>query len=484
MGNTSLYDVVYGTNASEVIFGWNYNDTLYGGGGSDILWGSTGNDINYGGAGSDTYQWRKNDPWYSGNNGIDTILDTASTPSDTDTLNLSDLNRSEVTLARSGNNLVITVTSGGSITILGQFAGGVGGTGIEQFVFQDQTVLHSDLADLVKIGGGNTSVNLSGSGDRDILTGSTVSDTLTGNDGDDTITGGSGSDSLKGGNGSDSYVWSRYDGTDTLDDSGTSVIEIDCLDLHGVTQDKVLLSRVGPNLVITILSSNGVLTDGGDITVSNRFVNTTDGRGLELIRFDDGSAWSLFDIESRATSTSLTGTAYADVISGSAGNDTPIGNAGSDTLTSGAGDDLLQGGEGSDTYYWGIGENSDRLDDSGVKLTEADRLILTNISSQDYLDGKLTLFRQYTDSTVQGGSDSISGDLTLRYFVNGSVDVSLIVANQFSSLTSGKGIETIQFSDGVIWNLLDITNRTKINMSGTLVNVVSGTAFAENLGHL
>lgn len=472
LDTSSLNDTVTDGDGARSLFGWNGDDILIGNGGSDFLFGSSGDDTLYGGAGSDTYVWHKDDI-YNQRDGDDKIYEYAGAPSDQDTLDLSQLQLAEVGFSRSGNDLIITVIAGGSIRVYGQFAGGVGGAGLEQIIFGSDTILAADLATKVaQIGG------ITGSSANDILTGGTQNESLTGGDGDDTISGGTGADTLLGGNGSDKYSWAIGDGNDTIDDGGASISEIDRLVLLGVNQSQVTLTRTANDMVIAINDASGVLN--GTILVKNRFVGITNGSGIEVIQFADG-AWSLNDFEMKTTSSSLTGTAYADNIKGDGGNQTLIGNAGADTLDGGAGNDTLQGGDGSDTYLWGKTSGaSDQIEDTITAMSQSDHLKLTDISSSDFTSGMLALFRVYTDSTVTGVADSISNDLTIRYN-DGTTNVSILVVDQFSSVTSGKGLEVIEFSDGVVWTLQDIITHTRISVNGTLLNSVVGSAFAENL---
>ena len=115
------------------------NDTLNGSSGADILFGDTGNDTLVGGPGADVYIYRSGD-------GSDVISEY---PSDgADTLHLVDLTSDDVTLARNGPDLVITViATGQTIRANYHFYTGptVDGYGIEQIRFADDEVWNRQM---------------------------------------------------------------------------------------------------------------------------------------------------------------------------------------------------------------------------------------------------------------------------------------------------------------------------------------------------
>jgi Ca2+-binding RTX toxin-like protein len=93
------------------------------------------------------------------------------------------------------------------------------------------------------------------------------------------------------------------------------------------------------------------------------------GRGIELIKFQDGTVWNVAELERRATlaatenDDTLYGGRFDDVIHGLGGNDTIYGQYGNDTLDGGAGDDHLFGGRGDDQYVFGPGSGHDYVHD-------------------------------------------------------------------------------------------------------------------------
>jgi Ca2+-binding RTX toxin-like protein len=460
-------------NTSAKISGLSGNDNLQGWGGADLLYGGTGNDTVDGGDGSDRVYWALGD-------GNDTILDSGTSRADTDRLDMTGLTTSAITFERAAgsSDLKLTATymlNGVSTTsvmlVQNEFTND--GRGLEYFAFGDKTITRDDLVDgtngvqMVVTGTGNTS--LGGTGYRDNLVGTEVAQTLSGGEGNDTLEGKGGSDTLSGGNGEDRYVWTRGDCSDSIDDQGLSILEVDRLVLNGVSQGDVTLSRVGTTKNIqVVIGDGGVAGSGGTIIINNRLLATDDGRGIELIEFGDHSVWTLDDILTKTTSAATVGTAYADSLVGTGLAEAISGGASDDTLSGGNDNlaDTLRGDAGSDTYLWSSSQGADVIDDNSTLLSETDVL---DLSAADISSKQVTLTR------VNGTDDLLltAGGTTLK------------ILNEFNSPTKGYGIEQIRFADGVTWNLVDILSRTSVN--GTVVNGVAvndslnGTAFDDNL---
>jgi VCBS repeat-containing protein len=150
---SALDDVLTGNGGNDTLFGYGGNDLLRGGGGNDKLYGGPGrdtllggsgddlldggeqddqleggrgNDNATGGAGSDTYSYEFGD-------GSDTITEAAGTPADSDMLMFQDVDASEVTFQKLGNDTQILLSDGSIVTLKGQQAGG----GVEKIIFAD-----------------------------------------------------------------------------------------------------------------------------------------------------------------------------------------------------------------------------------------------------------------------------------------------------------------------------------------------------------
>lgn len=473
---SSADDMVSGGSTSDWMRGFAGADTLNASGGADQLYGGTGNDSLNGGSGSDRYFWVSGD-------GSDTVNDDGSSRADTDSAEFAGISSSAVTFSRASgsNDLVLTfqdTATGGqaiTMTVVDEFKGGTNGNGIERFVFADKVIARDDLIDgtngaqRVTLDAQNATLakNYVGSGDRDQLIGGQGADTLAGGAGNDSLQGKTGADLLQGSTGDDLYTWVRGDGADVIDDTGTSITEIDRLVLSGVVQADVSLSRVaGTNDILLTVAGTG----GAGLVIKNRLAATDVGKGIEVIQFGDASIWSLDDITSRVASSDLAGTPYADRVTGAAAAETLSGGASGDTMSGGAGAvaDLLKGEAGADTYLWSKGMGNDTIDDSSALLTESDTLDLTGSAGVASTDATLKLTRGATaaDLTITVGSEVLT------------------VKNEFGNPNKGWGIERIAFADGVIWSLQDIISRTEWH--GTAGDdagnsSIAGSAFDDNI---
>lgn len=193
-----------------------------------------------------------------------------------------------------------------------------------------------------------------------------------GGDGNDTLDGGAGNDVMAGGFGSETYLFGRGDGKDTIvnyQDSWNgradpTVGKKDVLQFkEGVAASDVIATRNRADLVLQIKGT----TD--QVTVQNYFENdgfSTRGYALDLIRFADGTSWSLEQVKQMVQQgTEGNDMLYAystgSALNGQAGNDSLYGAAGSDTLLGGAGNDYLSGCAGNDTYVFGKNFGQDSI---------------------------------------------------------------------------------------------------------------------------
>jgi Ca2+-binding RTX toxin-like protein len=465
-----------GWGAGDTLNGWAFSDIISGNGGADVidakagddtLIGGDGNDTVKGGVGSDTYVWTRRDD-------SDLIDDSGQSRTETDTLVLTDVQSpTDVSLKRmqGSNDLLVSINgSTAVITINNRFAsvsGEVSGYGIEKIVFADGTewTLDEILAH----------TNLTGTSAADALTGTVYADNIQGGGGNDTISTGDGDDILEGGTGadmlrgqedSDTYIWSIGGGNDTIDDTSSTSVSLDKLVLKNVNPGQVVLSHASG-------SNNLMITIGSEvITVLNRFSNPSNTYGIEVIEFADGTVWNLDAILANTQMTgtvgseTLTGSGYADNMYGLAGSDTLNGGNGDDHLVGGTDIDSLVGGNGSDSYVWTKGDGSDTINDGGASVTELDRLVLTNVASTE-VGSTVSLIRN-------------SGTSEIQLTVTGTSSEVITIKNQMGNIAESKGIEVIEFSDGVVWTLEDILDHLKV-LGTSSANTLSGTAHDDNI---
>ncbi|WP_374656376.1 DUF5801 repeats-in-toxin domain-containing protein [Dongia sp.] len=120
------------------------NDIIFGQGGHDDITGGTGTDRLVGGTGNDTYRFAAGD-------GNDTIEEAKGSA---DTVVITDANGPAPTLAKVGNDLVITYNGGETITVVGHFLNYVDATNNQQIEFVNYN------GTVYAIGGGNSPVLL------------------------------------------------------------------------------------------------------------------------------------------------------------------------------------------------------------------------------------------------------------------------------------------------------------------------------------
>lgn len=277
---------------------------------------------------------------------------------------------------------------------------------------------------------------------------------------------------MDGGVGGDQYRWTTGDGADVITDTGTSLFENDALVLTDIAvadaDTLVRLTRVdGSNDLIV---SVGPISSAEEIVVVNRFGSTTSGIGIEQIVFEDGQVWTFDEILARTATyggtgaMTIGGTAYRDNLFAGDGSDTVLGNGGDDWIYGGLGVDSLNGGAGSDTYVWTQTHGADTINDTSTSQSETDGLQLTNVT-----DGQgIELLRQ-----------SGSNDLLVR--VMGAAGPQITVKDQFGTALSGIGIERLEFSNTVVWDLQDILANTKVSDSAGANSTLVGLVERDNL---
>ncbi len=321
-----------GTSATDDLRSTDQDDTFLGGTGDDHLEGR---------GGSDTYR-------YASGDGSDYILD-AGGAGDVDALALTDLESSNVELRHSGYDLFVRdLTTGQEIRVESEFYNGAQ-YGIEEIRFAGGTVW--DRARITS---------------EAWFRGTEANDDIRSTDQNDTIVGGKGNDYLEGRTGSDVYRYASGDGSDEINDAGSSS-DVDTIALTNLDPEAITLRRDGVHLFITEVAT------GVEIKVDNQFYSN-EQYGIERLAFADGTIWDRTRIALEIGAThgtrgddviiGLVGedTIFAgrgdDRLDGGSGNDKLFGEAGNDVIQGGSGDDTISGGDGDDTIYgdrYGIG---------------------------------------------------------------------------------------------------------------------------------
>ncbi|RYH25312.1 MAG: calcium-binding protein, partial [Alcaligenaceae bacterium] len=137
----------------------------------------------------------------------------------------------------------------------------------------------------------------------------------------------------------------------------------------------------------------------------------------------------------------LYGGGVSDLLEGDSGADWLYGQAGDDVLKGGAGNDQLIGGTGNDTYWVLAGEGRDTINE-------------TSVDARDVLCLGAGLYSAQTQVVRE------AMDLVLVFNAADSVRI----VGYFSQAA----VETIQFADGTVWDMVAVTSR--ITYNGTAGN--------------
>ncbi|MBB4640571.1 calcium-binding protein [Rhizorhapis suberifaciens] len=429
------------TAGDDHLIGFMTGDIFDGGAGNDILEGRDGADIYIFGRGY----------------GQDEIRESLSNAnlSENDAVHfLPGVSWEDLTLARSGNDLIISIAGTiDTLTIRGEF--NTSGSEIltytwqdvERFVFDDGTI--KTKADVQAV----------------LLRGTAGDDHLIGFYTSDVFYGGAGNDLLEGGRGGDTYVHNLGDGHDVVSDYvnyyGSAGDRI--LFGAGITPTDVKVTRSETNTSDMIL----VVNDGeSSVILKNQIYGGKEWQ-IDAVEFAEGTIWLPAELANRVVQGQATdgddviaGTSNADILYGGAGNDVINAAAGADELYGGLGDDTLNGGTGSDRLEGGLGNDILRGQDNN------DIYVYALGDGDDIIDEWHEYYGSYDILEFGPGisaSDLVftqSGNAYVVTFTNAAG--SLTLYNQRTGGRSGGregGINEFRFDDGTVWTraMIDAT---------------------------
>ncbi len=379
------------TPGDDTVDGFRVADTIDGGAGDDLLRGSTGGDLYLFGPGSGQDRIEEGD---RANNGLD----------GDDAIALSEgVARDDVAFTRRGADLVLTLSTGDSLTVLKHFTSSV--HRIESVRFADDSALSRAEIDALAVAAQETP------GD----------DTVLGSAGPDVVTAGPGDDLLRAEDGDDVYVFERGDGRDVIEESASNlgVAENDVLKLGaGVAPEDVSLSRDGDDLTLWL---------GGDdrVVIRDQFKPFSfygSWSDVETIEFADGAVWS-----DRFVRAQLLDQAATD------GDDHVKGFFTADTLAGGRGDDTLEGSTGGDLYLYDRGDGRD--------------VIIENLDHHIFLDGDDVV--RFGAGILREDVQFLRDDADLVFRFDGAPDDSLRLSKHFNASDNQyRKIERVEFADG------------------------------------
>ena len=299
-----------------------------------------------------------------------------------DRLKFTDVEPDDVTLSRSGDDVVFTLSNDETVTLKGQMADTNDTYAfIEHIEFSDGTVwtaaqLRTKVFDAMKSTGGVLGTAMD-----------------------------------------DSYEHALGDGSYTITEVSDKWEEYpDTLEFTDVDADEVTVGRNGGNAIIR-------LSNGESVTLAEHL--SSEDSFIESIVFADATTWTRDGLRARvleAATTSgddtIVGFDSDDAIKGGGGNDTLDGGAGDDTLEGGAGTDTLTGGDGEDTFVFKADDGTDTIADfeDGSDTIEFEITGLAFSGLTITADGDDALIAYDGDDTIRVQDTDVE-DLTASDFV-------------------------------------------------------------------
>ncbi len=378
---------------------------------------------------------------------------------------------------------------------------------------------------------GDSAANtFNGGNGNDVLYGGAGVDTLAGGNGNDTLEGGAGNDALAGGLGNNTYVFGLGDGQDVVGYIADATAgKLNVLRFkEGVLASQITARRVYDADFARLDGSTGWATlelgiAGTTDKILLRGFFDYDNAGnnynpVQRIEFADGSAWNLADIVARAlqgtdaadilrgTSTDdlihgglgndtingaagndtlngndgndiLSGDGGDDILAGGAGADNLAGGAGNDTLDGGAGNDALAGGLGNNTYLFGLGDGQDVV--GYIADSTAGKLNVLRFK-EGVLASQIVARRVYDADFIRSDANN-AAYASLELSIAGTSDKITFrgVYDYDDTSNSYNPLQRIEFFDGTVWSLAEITARTQ---QGTdAADALRGTAGNDTL---
>jgi len=376
---TAYRDWIFGDVADNVLKGGAGDDDLHGGGGNDVLEGGAGADHLNGWEGINTASYA------SSSAGVYVDLSTGEAfggDAEGDAIfNVGRLRGSKLADQLKGDQYDNTLEGGAGDDWLVATAGSDTFDGGEGKDFVDYSEVTAGVT--LTLGGYTPTSAYSGYGSGGLATnhvytavegvvGSAYADTLSAGDGDQTFVGGAGNDWLAGGAGADTYVFSRGDGFDIIDEDNTgwNVLSIG----EGVTFSDLWIETLGSPTWLTV----GIRGTADSIRTINNFTVAANNK---LKSIDMNGAGQL-DIGS--VTYAVAGDDNANSLNGGANRgDMIFGNNGADTITGsgttwedkgnvvvgGLGNDAITTSGGDDQFAYDRGDGQDSINDSGGEDT-------------------------------------------------------------------------------------------------------------------
>lgn len=295
LGDDDVATLAVEFNGSDFLDGGDGNDSLGGGGGDDVLLGGAGDDVLDGGAGADILDGGDGNDTYNVDNIGDVIRETAPLAPAVAGKQPSVAGGPD---ARAGASMMTSspsaaVASGVSIDNVNSSISYQLGDNLDNLTLTGKDAIDGTGNELANLMFGNNADNK--------LDGGAGADMLNGGAGADQLDGGTGVDYLLGGAGNDVYIFTRGDGSDTIDNidvlrdtaNPATVQAVDTLRFAaGIADTDIRVSRKLNDLGLSV-------RDGEDsVVIRNYFAAETVAGSLvsdskvDRIEFANGIVWT------------------------------------------------------------------------------------------------------------------------------------------------------------------------------------------------
>ncbi|MEP4767056.1 MAG: cadherin domain-containing protein [Roseibium sp.] len=287
-----------------------------------------------------------------------------------------------------------------------------------------------DIAEHIQLGNGGVTFTDTGVAELSI-TGGSGNDTITGHDAGAVIDGGAGNDTLYGGAGDDTI--DTGSGTDYVDGKdGSDTILLD--DSDGGTSNTIVDTGNSGTDTIQLSTGSGTYRIQGDFS-SEDGIEVIDGSAATGDQLGTQDSQANFDFSNVTLEgvDEIIGTGNDDSIIGSSADDTISVGDGDDVVTGGAGDDILDGEGGTDTAVYSgnfddyeITENDNGsftvtdLEDGAPEGTD----VVSNFENFRFADGDVSA-ADMVEHEIGAVSDTNSNTNTLHETADGGTNVGI-----------------------------------------------------------